>query len=69
MEFHDLYSTNYTTSVQKVRDEFTSRFAEFRRDEIKVRLFAHPFDLALEDSNDDCQMALIALQADMDTKR
>ena len=35
-------------------------------DEIKVKLFAHPFDLAVEDSRDICQMELIA---DMDTKR
>ena len=28
---------------------------------------AHPFDLAVEDSPDDCKMELIELQADMDT--
>ena len=32
-------------------------------------LFAHPFGLAVEDSADYCQMELIELQADMDTKR
>ena len=32
IEFPDLDSTNYAASVQKLRDEFTSRFPEFRRD-------------------------------------
>ena len=69
MEFPDLDSTNYAASVQKLRDEFISRFPEYTRDGIKVKLFAHPFDLAVEDSPDDFQMELIELQADMDTKR
>ena len=68
-EFPDLKSTNYAASVQKLRDEFTSRFPEFRRDEIKVKLLAHPLDLAMEDCPVDCQMELFELQADMDTKR
>ena len=38
-------------------------------DEIKAKLFAHPFDLAVEDSPDDCQMEPTELQADMNTKR
>ena len=59
MAFPDLDSTNYVASVQKLRDEFTSWFPEFTRDEIKVELFAHPFYLAVEDSPDDCQMELI----------
>ena len=67
MEFPDLYSTNYAASVQKLRDEFTSMFSEFRRYEIKM--FAHPFYLAVEDSPDNYQMKLIELQADIDTKR
>ena len=69
MEFSDLDSTNYAAIVQKLHNEFTSWFPEFRRNEIKVKLFAHPFDLAVEDSPDDCQMELIELQADMYTKR
>ena len=69
MKFPELDSTNYAASVQKLRDEFTSRFQEFRQDDIKVKLFAHPFDLAVENSPDNCQMELIELQADMDTKR
>ena len=69
MKFCDLDFTNYPASAQKLYDEFTSKFPEFRRDEIKVKLFAHPFDLAMEDSPDDCQMELIELQANMDTKR
>ena len=69
MELPDLESTNYAASAQKLRDEFTSRFPEFRRDAIKVKLFAHPFDLAVEDSPDDCQLELIQLQTDMDTNR
>ena len=69
MEFPDLDSTNYAASVQKLRGEFTSWRPEHRRDEIKVKLFAHPFYLAVEDSPDDCQMDLNELQGDMDTKR
>ena len=69
MEFLDLDSTNYAASVQRLHDEFTGRFPEFRRDKIKVKLFAHPFDLAVEDSPDDCQMELVELLADMDTRR
>ena len=47
---------------------FTSRFHEFRPDEIRIKLFAHAFDLAVDDSPDDCQIEHIELQADMDTK-
>ena len=38
-------------------------------DKIKLKLFAQPFDFAVEDSPEDCQMELIELQADMNTKR
>ena len=38
-------------------------------DEIKVKLFAHHFDLSVENSSDDCQIELIELQADMASKR
>ena len=69
MEFHYFDFTNYAVSVQKLRDEFISRFPKFRRDEINVKLFVHPIDLAVEDSPDDYQMELIELQADMYTKR
>ena len=61
-------STNYAASVQKQREEFTSRFPEFRRNKDKVKLLAHPFDLPVEDSPDDCQMELIELQAGMNIK-
>ena len=66
MEFPDHDSTNYAASAQKPCHEFTSRFPYKGRDEIKVKLFARPFDLAVENSPDDCQMELIELQADMD---
>ena len=69
MEFPDLDSINYAASVEKLHDEFTSSFPEYRRDDIKAKLFAHPFDLAVEDSPYDCQMKFIELQPDMDTKR
>ena len=38
-----------------------------RLDEINVKLFTHPFDLAVEYCPDDCQMELVELQADMGT--
>ena len=68
MEFPDLDSTKYSESVQKLCDEFTSIMPEFRQDENKAKLSAHPFDLAVEDSPDDCQMELIDLQAYIDTR-
>ena len=69
MEFPHLDSINYAASVQKLHNEFTSWFAEFRQGDMKVKLLAHPFGLAVEDSPDNCKMELIELQADMDTKR
>ena len=69
LEFPDLDCTNYEASVQKLRAEFTNRFPDFRQNEIKLKLFAQPFDLAVEDSPDDCQMELIELQDGMDAKR
>ena len=68
MKIPDLLSTNYAVNVQKLRVEFTGRFPEFRRDEIKVNFFAHPLDLAVDNSPDDCQMELIELQAHLDSK-
>ena len=68
MVFPYVDSTTYVASVKKLRDEFTSRFKEFRQYEIREQLFAHPFDLAMEDCPHDCKMELIELQADMDTK-
>ena len=69
MEFPNLDSTIYAASVQGSRDELRSRLPKFKRDEIKVKLFALPCDLAVEDNPDDCQMELIELQADFDTNR
>ena len=69
MTFPFLHSNNHAASFQKLCSELTSRCPEFRRDEIKVKLSAHPFDLAVEDSPDECQMGLIEKKADMDTKR
>ena len=68
-EFSDLDCTNYGTSVQKLRDEFANRFTDFRKNEIKLKLFAQPFDLVVEDCPDDFQIELIELQADMEIKR
>ena len=45
MGFPDLDSNNYAASVQELRYEFTRRLMKFRRDDIKVKLFAHHFDL------------------------
>ena len=67
--FRDLDCTKYGASVQKLCDEFANRFADFRQNKIKLKLLAQPFDLAVEDSPVDCQMELIELQADINTKR
>ena len=36
---------------------------------MRSKLSAHPFYLSVEGSPEDCQIELIELQADMDTKR
>ena len=64
MEHPDLDSTNHAANVQKLHNELTTRFPEFRRDEIKVKVLAYPFYMAVEDSTDDCQMELIELQTE-----
>ena len=69
LEFLDVNCTNYGTSVHKLRDEFANRFTDFRQNEIKLKLFAQPFDLLVEGCPDDFQTELIELQADVETKR
>ena len=68
LEFPDLSCTNYGASVQKLREEFANRFRDFRREKIRLKLFAHLFDLEVEDCRDDCQMELIELLVDMENK-
>ena len=69
LEFPALDCTKYEASVQKLCDEFANRFPDFRQNKIKLKLFAQPFDLAVEDSPEDCRIELFVRQADMDTKR
>ena len=64
-EFPDLDCAKYGARVQKLRGEFANRFSDFRQNQIKLKLFAHPFDLAVEDSPEDCLMELIKRKADM----
>ena len=66
LEFPYLDCTEYGASVQKLRDEFANRFSDFRQNKIKLKLFAQPFYLAVEDSPEDCQIELLV---DMYTKR
>nr|XP_039250069.1 general transcription factor II-I repeat domain-containing protein 2-like [Styela clava] len=46
-----------------------NRFTDLGQNGIKLKLFAQPFDLVVEDCPDGFQMELIELQADMETKR
>ena len=69
LEFPYLDCTKYGACVQKLHDEFAKRFTDFRQNKIKQKLFDQTFDLAVEDSPEDCKMELIELQADMDTNR
>ena len=69
IEYPNFDFSNYAASANKQRVKLASRLPEFWQDEIKVKLLAHPFDLAVKDSPDDYQMKLIELQAEMDTKR
>ena len=66
LEFPYLDCAKYGASVQKLRDEFANRFPHFSQNKIKLKLFAQSFNLAVAE---DCQMELIDLQADMDTKK
>ena len=68
LKFPDLNCTNYGASVQKLREEFANRFRDFRREKIRLKFFAHPFDLEVEDCPDNCQMELIELQVAMENK-
>ena len=69
LEFPHLDCTKHWASIQKLYDEFANKFPDFKQNKIKLKLFAQPFDLAVEDSLEDCQMELIELQANMDTER
>ena len=69
LEFPDLDCTKYEARVQKLRNEFANKFPDFRQNKIKLKLFVQPFDWSVDDSPEDCQIELIELQADMDTKR
>ena len=68
LKFPNLNCTNYGASVEKLCEEFANRFRDFREEKIRLKLFAHPFDLEVEDCLDDCQMELIELQVDMENK-
>ena len=46
--------TKYGDSVKKLHDEFANRFPDFRQNKMKLKLFAQPFDLAVEDSPEEC---------------
>ena len=69
LEFPELDCNKYGARVQKLRGECANKVPDFRQNKIKLKLFAQLFDLAMEDSPEDCQMELIELQADMNTKR
>ena len=53
LEFPDLVCTKYGASVQKLCDKFANKFPDFRQNKIKLKLFAQPFDLAMEDNPED----------------
>ena len=62
--FPDLDCSNY---MEKCRKTACKQVYKSRTNEVKLKLFAQPFDL--EDSPDDFQVELIELQGDMETKR
>ncbi|CAI9733790.1 Hypothetical predicted protein [Octopus vulgaris] len=68
-EMPDLDCSKYAESVGKLCAEFTSRFVDFRKYESEFKLFSQLFDLVPEDSLDWCQMELIDLQSDMNSRR
>lgn len=58
----------YITALQDLKTQFASRFSDFRKNEINLNLFAHPFNVSVEDAPEEVQMELIELQCNSTLK-
>ena len=59
----------YVEKVEKLTSTFETRFEDFRKHNASFQLFAHPFDLVVENIPSSFQLKLIELQANVDLKR
>lgn len=58
----------YITALQDLKTQFDSRFSDFRKNEINLNLFAHPFNVSVEDAPKEVQIELIELQCNSTLK-
>uniref|UniRef100_H2ZD91 Uncharacterized protein n=1 Tax=Ciona savignyi TaxID=51511 RepID=H2ZD91_CIOSA len=59
----------YVGTIEKLTSAFKTRFEDFRKHNADVQLFAHPFDLVVENIPPRFQLEIIELQANVDLKR
>lgn len=55
--------------VEKLTSAFETRFEDFRKHNADFQLFAHPFDLVVENIPSSFQLEILELQANVDLKR
>lgn len=59
----------YVGMVEKLTSAFETRFEDFRKHNADFQLFAHPFDLVVENIPSSFQLEILELQANVDLKR
>ena len=59
----------YVRMVEKLTSAFETSFEDFRKHNADCQLFAHPFDLVVENIPSSFQLKVIELQANIDLKR
>ena len=58
----------YVGTIEKLTSAFETRFEDFRKHNVDVKLFAHPFDLVVENTPPSFQLEIIQMQANVDLK-
>ena len=58
----------YVGTIEKLTSAFETRFEDFRKHNVDVQLFAHPFDLVVENTPPSFQLEIIQMQANVDLK-
>ena len=59
----------YVGTIEKLTSAFETRLEDFRKRRTDVPIFAHPFDLVVENTPPSFQLEIIELQANVDLKR
>ena len=59
----------YVGTIEKLTSAFETRFEDFKKHNVDVQLFAHPFDLVVENTPPSFQLEIIELQANVDLKQ